>query len=79
MTVAAGTTELTRDHDKLPPQAIPANAVAACGTGKYTSDLAKIGLLVRRPDSVELTAGPQRWDSTRGGQGGEAADGGCRA
>ena len=79
MTVAAGTTELIRDYDTLPPQAIPANAVAACGTGKHTSDLAKIGLLVRRPDTVELMAGPQGWDSTHGGQGGEAASGGCGA
>jgi hypothetical protein len=79
MAVAAGTTELTRDHDALHPQAIPANAVAARGTDKHTSDLAKIGLLVRRPDSVEVAAGAQGGDSTCRGQGGEAADGSCGA
>ena len=77
MAVAAGTTELTRNHDTLPPHARPANAVAARGTGKHTSDLAKIGLLVCGPDSVEVAAGPQGGDSTRGGQGSEAAGSGC--
>src|SRR5438045_3544971 len=77
MTVAAGTTKLTCNHDTLPPQAIPANAVAACGTGKHTNDLAKIGPLVCRPDSVELTARLQGWDSKHGGQGVKVADCGC--
>jgi len=76
MAVAAGTTELTRNHDTLPPHAKPAIAVAARGTGKYTSDLAKIGLLVCGPGSVEVAVGPQGGDSTRGGQDGEAAGGG---
>jgi hypothetical protein len=77
MAVAAGTTELTRNHNTLPPHAKPANAVAARRTGKHTSDLAKVGLLVRGPGSVEVAAGPQGGDSTRGGQGGEAAESGC--
>jgi hypothetical protein len=75
--VAAGTTKLTRDHDTLPPHAKPAIAVAARGTGKHTSDLAKIGLLVRGPGSVEVAVGPQGGDSTRGGQGSKAAESGC--
>jgi hypothetical protein len=79
MAVAVGTTKLTCDHDTLLPQAIPTNAVAVRGTGKHTSDLAKIGLLVRRPDNVEVAAGPQGGDSTRGGQGSEAVDCGCGA
>ena len=77
VTVAAGTTELTCDHDTLPPHTKPASAVAARGTGKHTSDLAKICLLVRGPSGVEVAAGPQGGDSSRGGQGGETGDGCC--
>ena len=79
MAVAAGTTELTCNYDTLPLHARPVIVVAARGTGKHTSDLAKVGLLVCRPGSVEVAAGLQGGDSTRGGQGGEAAEGGCRA
>jgi hypothetical protein len=68
LAVAAGTTKLTRDHDTLTPHAKPASTVAARGTGKRTSNLTKIGLLVRGPDSVEVAAGPQGGDSTRRGQ-----------
>jgi len=49
--------------------------MAARGTGKHTSNLAKIGLLICRPGSVEGAAELQDGDSTRGGQGGEAAEG----
>jgi len=77
MAVAAGTTKLTSNHDTLPPHAKPANTVAARGTGKHTSDLAKVGLLVRGPGNGEVAVGPQGGDSSRGGQGGEAAEGGC--
>ena len=79
VTVAAGTTELIHNYDTLPPQAIPMNAVAACGTSKHTSDLAKIGLLVCRLDTVELMARLQGWDSMCGGQGGKAVSSSCGA
>jgi hypothetical protein len=75
--IAVGTTKLTCNHDTLPPHAKPANAVAVRGTGKHTSDLAKVGLLVRRLGSGEVAARPQGGDSTRRGQGGEAVGGGC--
>jgi hypothetical protein len=77
MAVAAGTTKLTRNHDTLPAHAKPANAVAAHGTGKHTSNLAKIGLLVCGPGSAEVAARPQGGDSTRRGQGSKASGGGC--
>jgi len=62
----------TRKHT-VPRHPEPAIAVAARGTGKYTSNLAKIGLLVCRPGSVEVAVGLQGGDSTRKGQDGEAA------
>jgi len=39
---------------RSPLYAKPAIVVAARRTGKYTSNLAKIGLLVCRPGSVEV-------------------------
>jgi hypothetical protein len=76
MAVAAGTTELTCNHNTLPPHVKPTIAVAARRTGKHTSDLAKIGLLICRPGSGEVAVRLQGGDSTRGGQGGKAAGGG---
>jgi hypothetical protein len=78
MAVAAGTTKLIRNYDTLLLHARPANAVAARGTGKHTSDLAKIGLLVCGPGSVEVAAGPQGGNSMRRGQGSDTAGDGCR-
>jgi hypothetical protein len=73
--VAARTTKLTCDYDTLSLHAKPTIAVAARGTGKHTSDLAKIGFLVRGPGSVEVAARPQVGDSTRREQGSKAAEG----
>jgi len=75
--VAAGTTKLTCDYDTLPSHAKPATTVAARGTSKHTSNLAKIGLLVCGLGSVKVVAGLQGKDSTRGGQGSKMAKGGC--
>jgi hypothetical protein len=76
--VTARTAKLTCDYDTLPLHAKPAIAVAARGTGKHTSNLAKIGLLVRRLGGVKVAAKPQGRDSTRKGQGSKATEGGCR-
>ena len=51
--------------------------MAVHGTSKHTSDLAKIGLLVCGPGSVEVAAGPQGRDSTHRRHGSEAAGSGC--
>jgi hypothetical protein len=76
--VAAGTAKLTCDYDTLPLYAKPAIAVAAHGTSKHTSNLAKIGFLVRRLGGVKVAAKLQGKDSTRKGQGSKATEGSCK-